>query len=146
MSHLHGVIDADKHFVIDPATRGIANESGKVLLMQGDHKSEVFTFEMPRYIDGHDTSLCNDVKVHYINAKADKTVKSTDVHTVADLRVSPDDENVVIFSWLVEKPATKYEGMLAFRLTFRCISDGGEIDYEWNTAKYSGISIGEGSR
>ena len=48
MAHIHSVYDNDTHFKIDPATRQISNESGKVVLMQNDHNSERFTFEIPR--------------------------------------------------------------------------------------------------
>ena len=70
MSHIHSVYDGDTHFKIDPVTRQIENTSGKVILMQNDHNSERFTFEIPRTIDGHDMSQCNAVEVHYINIDA----------------------------------------------------------------------------
>lgn len=67
MPHTHPVIDNDLHFSINTLTREISNGSKKVKLMQGDHASEIFTFEIPRYVDGHDMSLCNKIAVHYIN-------------------------------------------------------------------------------
>ena len=55
MAHTHDVIDYDKHFVIDPVTRQIDNKSGKIVLMQNDHNSERFTFEIPRYVSFRST-------------------------------------------------------------------------------------------
>ena len=54
MPHTHPVVDSDLHFAINPLTREITNNSKKVKLMQYDHASEIFTFEIPRYVDGHD--------------------------------------------------------------------------------------------
>ena len=54
MPHTHPVVDSNLHFVINPLTREITNNSKKVKLMQYDHASEIFTFEIPRYVDGHD--------------------------------------------------------------------------------------------
>lgn len=65
MSHTHNIYDSDMHYVIDPLTRQINNDDAdqKVVLVQGDHKSERLTFEIPRYIEGHDMSLCDVVCV-----------------------------------------------------------------------------------
>lgn len=147
MSHLHSVYDSDTHFKIDPITRQIKNESGKVILMQNDHNSERFTFDIPRYIDGHDMSACNMVEVHYINMKSDKTEKQANVYPVEDFRVSSASPDRITCSWLISQNATKYDGSLSFLLKFKCVTDGA-VSYMWNTAIYcvtvsSGIDNGE---
>lgn len=146
MAHKHNVHDSDARFKIDAVTRVIKNgSSGKTTLIQSDHNSERFTFEVPRFVDGHDLSLCNRVQVHYINIDStDKTKISKDVYDVADLKVSPESENVVTCSWLIDGKATMYAGTLHFSLKFKCVSDGGSVDYVWNTAIFSGISISTG--
>ena len=68
MSHIHNVNDSDNKFIVDGISRVIKNAStSKTMVMQFDHNSEVFTFELPRYIEGHDMMLCNRVEVHYLN-------------------------------------------------------------------------------
>ena len=67
MRHIHSIYDTDQHFIIDPIDRSITSEAEKVTLMQNDHLSERFTFELPRYIEGHDMSLTDKVEVHYLN-------------------------------------------------------------------------------
>ena len=53
--HTHDVYDTGKHFEINGISRFIQETSAtKLVLVQGDHNSEVITFQMPRYIDGHD--------------------------------------------------------------------------------------------
>lgn len=147
MSHLHSVYDNDTHFKIDPVTRQIKNESGKLVLMQNDHNSERFSFDIPRYIDGHDMSACNMVEVHFINMKSDKTEKHANVYLVDDFRVSPTSPDRVTFSWLISQNATKYAGSLSFLVKFKCITDGA-VSYMWSTDTYcmtvsSGIDNGE---
>lgn len=144
MSHLHSNYDTDSHFRIDPITRAITNQSStKKNLIQYDHNSERFTFELPRHIEGHDMSLCDKVEVHYINIASNKVEKSADVYPVDDVQISSDDENVVIFSWLISGNATKYNGILSFLISFKCLT-GDAVDYAWHTGICSEVSVGEG--
>lgn len=142
MAHLHSVYDTDNHFSINPITRAIRNEATeKTSLVQHDHDSERFTFELPRFVEGHDMSLCDKVEVHYINIGKDG--KSEDVYIVDDVSTSPEDDSVVIFSWLISGNATKYAGSLHFLIRFVCL-DGDNIEYAWHTAIYSDITIADG--
>ena len=144
MAHKHSVYDTDLHFVIDPITRKITSTSGKVLLMQNDHNSERFTFEIPRYVEGHDMSLCDTVEIHYINTDSNnKRNTSDDVYPVEDLQVSPDSEETVIFSWLISQNATLYPGTLHFIIRFACIEET-VIEYQWFTDIYTSIGISKG--
>lgn len=146
MAHKHSVYDTDAHFKIDSATRAITNAStGKTSLMQYDHNSERFTFELPRCIDGHDMTLCNRVRVHYINIEAkNKDNNTPGIYEVADLGISPESEDVAICSWLISQNATKYVGSLNFRLEFACIADDGTVDYAWHTKIHTGIAVDDG--
>lgn len=141
MAHKHSVYDTDLHFIIDPITRKISSESGKVTLVQNDHNSERFTFEVPRYVERHDMSLCNQVQVHYINTdSANKKNQSIDIYPVDDLEVSEDGEAVVC-TWLVSQNATKYAGTLSFIVRYACVADDGTIEYQWFTEICTTISI-----
>lgn len=142
MEHKHSLYDSDTHFKIDPVTRAIENVSGKTVLMQRDHNSEIFTFELPRYIDGHDMSLCNCVEAHFINTDNATKEKNRDCRTLTDLQISPDSEEVVICSWQIDEDVTDYAGTLAFMLRFACIADDGlTIDYAWHTAAYEKFTV-----
>lgn len=140
MAHTHAVVDSDNHFIINPITRKITNNSKKVKLMQGDHASEIFTFEIPRYVDGHDMSLCNKITIHYINIGQNGS--NPDVHLVEDASVDDANENLV-FSWLIYRTATKYPGTLNFLIKFSCVTDG-IIEYQWKTDIFKGITIATG--
>lgn len=141
MAHTHSVIDSDNHFSIDPVTRTITNESEKKKLIQFDHNSERFTFEIPRYVDGHDMSLCDVVRVHYINLSKTKIERNTGAYSVDDMKVVDD---IVEFSWLISRNATNLVGTLTFLVQFACSREDGIFDYEWHTDVYSKIIISAG--
>ena len=144
MSHIHEVKDTDIHYKIDGITRTITNiDETKRMLVQNDHNSERLTFEVPRYVDGHDLAECNVVQVHYLNSDTFEKNKSVGIYEVDDLRIKGEtesDKNIVILSWLVSGNATKFVGNLDFVIRFSCVVDG-NIDYAWNTAIFKGISI-----
>ena len=141
MPHSHPIYDSDKHFVIDPITRNITNNSSKITIMQYDHNSERFTFEIPRIIEGHDMSLSDSVRVHFINIGSIKTNTNPGVYEVDDVAVSLDDPDTITFSWLISGASTKYNGSLHFAIRFYCLSDESEIEYSWGTNIYSGINV-----
>lgn len=142
MSHNHDVIDTDVHYKIDGLTRTIINvNETKRELVQHDHNSERFTFEIPRYVDGHDFSECNAVQVHYENLDISENNKSSDFYIVDDLHVKEDDENAVVLSWLISGNATKYVGTLNFAIRFSCVEADDKVVYSWNTTIFKGITI-----
>lgn len=150
MAHTHAVIDYDKHFVIDPVTREIDNKSGKFILMQNDHNSERFTFEIPRYVEGHDMSKCNVVQVHYNNVSSNRRYQNSDIYPVTDIEVvEPDPElgdavETCIGSWLVSMNATTFDGSLEFIIRFACVDAKGTIEYQWFSNIYNLIQVEKG--
>ena len=142
MAHNHDVYDTGKQFEINGLSRFIRETSTtKLVLVQGDHKSEVITFMMPRYIDGHDMLLCNKIRVHYINIDTKTNDKSADIYEVTDLTLCEEcEEETLTFTWTIEAPATKYFGNLSFLIKFEC-TEGENILYQWNTAKYVGTNV-----
>lgn len=144
MSHNHDVIDTDPHYKIDGITRTIVNvDETKRMLVQGDHNSERLTFEVPRFVDGHDFSRCNAVEVHFTNEDTLRKNVSSSFYIVDDLAVKGEseiDKNIIILSWLVERAATIYAGTLNFSIHFKCITNG-KVEYSWNTTTFKGILI-----
>lgn len=144
MAHIHGVFDSDTHFVIDPITRHLKNEtSKKASVVQFDHDSERFTFELPRIIEGHDMTTCNVVQVHYLNIEAKTKKENKGLYEVDDLQISPEDENTVICSWLISQNATQLDGSISFLVRFSCVTEG-EPKYIWQTAPYTAITVTTG--
>lgn len=145
MALKHSVYDTDSHYKIDKTTRAIIDQSATpTKLMQYDHNSERFTFEIDRLIDGHDMSLCDKVEVHFLNIDGSTKEFNADVYPVEDLDISPDSDDVVIFSWLISRNATKYAGVLNFRIRFVCLNDDGIEIYAWHTDIFKGIAVSNG--
>lgn len=144
--HIHVMTDADKYFIIDPISRTIANPIGRPLvLMQRDHNSTVYTFQLPRYVDGHDMVLCNRVKCHFnnieVNSDAEIAIEHPDLVELTDLRVNPDDTSTVICSWAITRQATFYPGTLGFFIQYLCVDAEGNETYEWHTDTFSDVIV-----
>lgn len=144
MAHAHIVKDSDNHFIIDPITRQLSSNSKKTILIKTDHNSEQFTFELPRYVEGHDMSTCNKVEVHFLNINSKTRQTNPGIYNVVDFAVDAEDNTKVLGTWLVSREATKYPGSLNFVIRFACMADGNTEDYSWNTAIYTGITITDG--
>ena len=130
------VIDFDHHFVVDPFTREITSKTPqKDFLMQNDHNSERFTFEVPRFVEGRDLSLCNLVRVYYRNGRKNGR------YTIADIKVHPFLNEVVFCTWLISQNATSSVGPLSFMLKFAQLSDEELIDYAWSTKTYEKVEV-----
>lgn len=137
MSHTHSIVDADIHFVIDPLLRSITTTT-ELVLVQGDHNSKRYSFEIPRFIEGHDMSLCNRIEVHYDNISRNKKELSEGFYVVNDITVIDD---ALQFSWLISGNATRLAGTLQFWINFSCIDENNEIVYSWGTDNFKNIRI-----
>ena len=144
MPHKSKIKDTETHFIIDPDVRTIKNTSaGNNIIVQYDHNSERFTFEIPRYVDGHDMYECKangEVRVNYINSASNGFSKMLGSYPCDDLAISEDDEDIVTFSWLLSSDATQYIGYLYFSIQFICY-DGAIRTYSWNTGVYKDVVI-----
>lgn len=132
MNHSHELVDDGKHFIIDPQTREIKHE-GQVYMVRGDHNSSVFTFEIPRYIDGHDMSASSEVVINFTNIGTNGTDKNIGAFVCKDVSLAEGESDIVTFSWSASIDATKYAGIVDVSVEFICKDDSGEIIYTWNT-------------
>lgn len=143
MAHTHYITDSDRHFIIDPITRSVTSNSEKIKLIQRDHNSERLTFTCPRFIEGHDMSLCDSILVQYTNTDKRTKEESCDVYSVNDVKLSA-DKSMIEFSWLISETATRYVGPLKFLIEFICIGKENAVVYSWHTDIFKEISIGAG--
>ena len=148
--HDHNVNDPDSYFVIDPDTRQISNLSqAPNVLMQNDHNSEVYTFEIPRFVEGHDMLECDRVRLHYINVATGNKSRYADVYEMTDLRVNPKNDSTLISTWIIKRQATQYPGTLSFAIQYLCIDksisgeESSNVSYEWHTDIYKDVEVRE---
>lgn len=140
MPHIHNIVDDDRHFKIDPTSRTISSEVERHYIVQYDHGSEQFTFEIPRIVEGHDMSLSNRIEVHYTNITRNRREQNDDVYFVKDDDRITDDDNLY-FTWQIHANATQLAGSLKFSVTFLCHDENGELTYEWGTTLFDGIQV-----
>ena len=144
MSHEHPLKTIVPDFIIDPKTREITQTAvEEITLMQYDHNSENLLFECPRYVDGHDMLQCDKIEVHFVNSITSGNVNSPGKYKVKSIEVSPNDEELIHFTWVVDRNATKNVGTLVFAVQFTCLN-GTTIDYAWHTSPFSYISVDQG--
>lgn len=111
LSSTSDVIDIDYlhdniQFLIDENLRTIAIPSnGVVLGVIGDKNTNRVNFQMVRYYNGIDLSEYQ-CRVHYINANGDPNY-----YTVDDVTI---EEDKLLFTWLVDLPATVKVGKVTF--------------------------------
>ena len=142
MAHTDMIRDTETHFIIDPATRAITNASaGNNILVQYDHNSERFTFDIERYVDGHDMSEITEVRIHFRNISSSQLNKTNGVYVPTDLAVTGEEDDTVSFSWLLASDTTQHVGVLYFSIQFVCLNDDDEIEYAWNTGVYKDVVI-----
>lgn len=143
--HAHSVADTDKRFVINPKERKITPADGKgVVIVKGDSNSEIITFELPRYVEGHDMMLSDVVRVNYNNVSRDTKNQNRDFHDVKDLHVDFEDSDKIVFTWKIDENAAVYFGSLLYMVTFRCLDDENNILYEWGSGIGSDIVVSDG--
>lgn len=135
------VTDSDTVFIIDPITRKIEATSDKLQLMQYDHDSEMYTFQVPRFIEGYDVSLCNKIEILYSNIDRKTKESFDDIYQITDVSV---DEELVTFEWLVSGFATRFAGSLNFLIRFAFAEEDSTYSYLWHTDIFKGITILEG--
>lgn len=138
------IVDADKHFVINTVNRAITPDpdNKKLTLMQYDNKSERYSFDIDRIIDGHDLMDCDRVQIHFINIGSNKQ-KHPGLYLVDDVHVNDKDEDKITFTWLISQDATQLSGILSFLISFEC-TDGDAVLYRWSSSIYSSIQITAG--
>lgn len=143
MAHDHIIYDSDPHFSIDVDTRAISYVSpDKLMLIQGDHNSEIFTFDMPKFADGHDMTKCDIKQVHFINLDGERGVlKSVGVYVIDDMKDDPEDTSKLVFSWTVPHTATRYVGSLSFAIKLACSGEDSTYEYVWSTLPYSSVPV-----
>lgn len=145
MSHKHALNTFTPDFKINAVSREVIQVQPDVLitLMQYDHNSESLRFECPRFIDGHDMSLCNKVEVHFVNSDVVGGTSKGGYYTVTDLGVNSSDPSLVNFSWVVSRNSTENVGTLIFSVRFICTT-GDVIDYVWHTLPFTYVSVDQG--
>lgn len=138
LTHDHIIVNSSNHFTINPETRVITTPSNALVLVQGDHNSKRYAFEIPKFVEGHDMSLCNHIEIHYDNNNTNGKKTIEGVYIVDDYEVN---EDTVVFSWLISGNVTKLPGIIQFWISFTCTDEDNTIIYSWGTDIFNGVKV-----
>lgn len=140
MAHEHEM-NGNVLFSIDAVAKAITKQTAEeITLIQNEHNAKRFVFTLPRYVEGHDMTLCNKIEAHFINIDTKTREESKDISEIDDLRITEDSGDFVECSWLIPQTATLFSGTLAFALRFACL-EGSTVNYQIFTDPFEGISI-----
>lgn len=118
-------VESSERCVIDPESREINIPlTYQILGVESDEKTERIEFECPKIVgDNIDLSKLQ-MRVNFQNANGEK-----DQYIVDDVETDGDN---IIFSWLLSRKVTVYQGTVQFIVCAVKVS-GSAITNEWNT-------------
>lgn len=140
---LHSTIkDTGSFFTIVPETRAVQVPSThKVIGVVGDHLAEQLTFEIPRFIDGHDISGCARRYVAWKNVGGEL---GTDQLVPLDESPEGAKEGMLYFTWTIRDRLAAVRGLVQFSLHFEDVAegeDGERVLYHWGTTNCQNCEI-----
>lgn len=143
VNYLHDSIQ----FEIDPNLRTTAiPPNGVVIAVQGDHNVNRVNFKMPVWYNGFNMSQFN-IRVNFIDPEGNVNyyyVEDKAIFTPDDIPVSmgvtPAENDVLYFTWMVSKYATRYIGDIVFNVRFTSY-DGDTLVQAFNTTKGYGTIL-----
>lgn len=106
-----------------------------VIAYEGDINSQIITIQCPLFYDQHDLSACAKKELKWKNI-------ASGMEGVSPLRDNEKRTDVFYLQWDVPSDACTQAGTLEISLTFYDKS-GEYVAFAWNTAKYTGLSIGK---
>ena len=106
---------------------------------EGDVNSQVITFKVPRIHEGHDLSECSLKTIRWKN-------HTSNIEDCSNLEVDNDSKtsNDFLVKWIVPPAAFSAAGTLEISISlYDLVGTLNQIAFSWNTATYSGFSIGK---
>lgn len=140
MSEIQDLLNAstqdmvDDYLIIDDNSREIYVPSGELLFgVTNDEKTERKYFQCPRIVGDNVDLTQYQLYINYQNANGEK-----DKYIVTDVKVVDDN---IIFTWLLSRKVTEYQGNISFIVCARNVDSLGNITNEWNTAIATGTCV-----
>ena len=129
----------DEHiYNIDLNTRTI--EAPNFLSLEYDHNAETIYFKVDRYYDNID--LARDdihIIIQYENANPN-TKKRGYIYAPPFVDITTlEEENKILFPWVIEGPATAFSGNVTFAVKFYKLNPRGEYELNLNTLPTNSI-------
>lgn len=138
LSDDRGVNDSNIIIVNDKRQFSPGPGFNTIIAYEGDINSQVITFKLPRYHDGHDLSNCDIKIIKWRNSASGQENTSNLVATEAAL------EDAFYVAWTVAPEMCTRAGKIEISISIYDKSND-RIAFSWNTSSYSGLSIGASS-
>lgn len=143
LESLHGntsLTDSEGGYIEINSKRQFAPSEGfdTVVAYEGDINSQIITFHLPASMDGHSLSDCDEKKIKCKNI-------ISGVEGTFDLTNVSGNE----YKWAIPPAMCTQAGTLEISIHFYDWEDKDNkqiIAYSWNTATYSGLTIGQSNR
>lgn len=113
----------------------VPKEYNTVLGYAGDVNSQIVTFTLPRFHEGHDLSLCSNQKIKWKNL-------TSGIEGTTTLSQPNVEEKFWTAAWEVPAEAMTHAGKLEVAISLYDVNNS-TLAFAWNTATYNGFSIGE---
>lgn len=117
----------EPHIVInDDRSVTVPNEL-KYLGVQFDHNIETVVFDCPRYWDGHDLSTL-DIYLSYQTINGEPGA-----YHCEDVKLSPDNDNIINFSWTIYQNLTSIPGRVSFIVCAQKTNEDKTVEQCWHS-------------
>lgn len=126
------------HIIIDENRNVTVPDELKRIAVQYDHNIETVTFDCPRYWDGNDLS---EMKIYINYLRADR---KPGYAVGANITVDDVDENIIHFTWTIERHLTEVKGGIIFLVCAKNTNENGDEINHWNSELNKQMYISEG--
>lgn len=123
------IVDNKRQFSTTP-------DFNTMIAYEGDINSQLITIQCPRKHDNHDLSLCNHKELRWKNM-------ASGIEGISTLnKITPESEAKNFYmQWEVPADACTQAGTLEISVSIYD-KESNQIVFSWNTAKYTGLTIG----
>lgn len=129
----------EPYIVIDHGRNVTVPNELKNIIVQYDHNVETFTFYCPRYSDGRDLSTMEI----YVACTVPNASESTPCECT-NVMIDPEDENYILFDWVIRENITQVSGTLEFLVCARQKDQSGNYTNRWHSKLNRDLQIAAG--
>jgi hypothetical protein len=106
-----------------------------ILAYAGDVNSQIVTFALPQFHEGHDMSKCEFKKLYWKNS-------TSGIEDTSDLVLKSTEGNNQILEWAFPPAAATEAGKVEIKITLYDLIDG-KVAFSWNTPIFSQFTVGD---
>lgn len=134
-----GLKDSTPLLRINEYRQIILANTNSIIAYEGDVNSQIIVFDCPKIVEGHNLQNCQFKRIKWSNTSSGFEGKST-LHPVStDI---DETTNRMLLQWEVEPEVFVKAGNIQITISFYDLDEQGRVAFQWNTASFSGLSVG----